>query len=120
MVPDGSAARAMNDDQRQFLSLLDGPPARLTVEQTAWLLNCQPYDITTLISAGLLKPLGKPSSNGIKYFATSEILELARDRAWLSRVTLALQQFWRERNDRRNSPAAAPAPSTFHPIRRVA
>lgn len=91
----------MNDEKRQFLTVLDGPPARLTTEQTAWLLNCQPYDIATLVAAGLLKPLGKPPANGTKYFATSEILEQSRDRAWLGRVTLALQQYWRAKNDRR-------------------
>jgi hypothetical protein len=110
----------MNDEQRQFLSLLDGPPARLTVEQTAWLLNCQPYDIATLVSAGLLKPLGKPSANGTKHFATPEILELSRDRNWLSRVTLTLQQFWRERNARRTSDADEQPRTPFRPIRRVA
>lgn len=35
----------MKDDQRHFLALLGQPPARLTVEEAAWLINCQPHDI---------------------------------------------------------------------------
>jgi hypothetical protein len=93
----------MNDEQRQFLSLLGGAPARLTVEQSAWALNCQPHDIPVLVAARLLKPLGNPPPNGSKFFATPEILELSRDRAWLARVTNALQQHWRGKNARRSS-----------------
>ena len=103
----------MNDEQRQFLSLLAGAPARLTVEQTAWVLNCQPHDITILVAARLLKPLGNPPPNGSKFFATPEILELARDRAWLARVTHALQQHWRQKNQRRTSAKGKPVAEPF-------
>jgi hypothetical protein len=30
-------------------------PARLTAEQAAWVLNCQPHDIPILVAAKLLK-----------------------------------------------------------------
>jgi len=39
--------------------------------------------VSIFVVARLLKPLGNPSANGIKFFATSEVLELAKDRAWL-------------------------------------
>ena len=42
-------------------------PARLTAEQTAWVLNCGSHDIPPLIAARLLKPLGNPPANGIKF-----------------------------------------------------
>jgi len=58
-------------------------PVRLTAEQAAWVLNCQAHDIPILVSSRLLKPLGNPPPNGIKYFATAELLELAKDRVWL-------------------------------------
>jgi alpha-L-fucosidase 2 len=48
-------------------------PARLTVEQAAWVLNCQPHDVPVLVAERLLKPLGNPPVNGIKFFATSEV-----------------------------------------------
>ncbi len=31
----------MKEEQNQFLRLLGQIPARLTAEQTAWLINCQ-------------------------------------------------------------------------------
>jgi hypothetical protein len=99
----------MNDEQRQFLSLLAGTPARLTVEQTAWVLNCQPHDIAILVAARVLKPLGNPSPNGTKFFATPEILKLSRDPAWLARVTTVLQHHWQQKNQRRTPPNGGPA-----------
>jgi len=76
----------MRDDQHRFLTLLGQLPARLTVEQAAWVLNCQPHDVPVLVAARLLKPLGNPPPNGIKFFAASEVLELTKDRAWLVKV----------------------------------
>lgn len=78
--------------------LLGSPPVRLTVEQTAYVLNCQPHDIPTLVAARLLKPLGNPPANGTKYFGTTEVLEASRDRGWLARMTNAIHQHWRRKN----------------------
>ena len=91
----------MKDDQRLFLNLLGRPPARLTAGQVAWVLQCQPSDIPTLIAARLLKPLGDPSPNTAKYFATSEFVESLEDRNWLNLVTLIIQKYWVEKNRRR-------------------
>jgi len=113
--PVRAAGDAMNDEQKQFFSLVGQPPARLTVEQLACLLNCQPYDVPILVSARLLKPLGNPMPSSRKYFATVEILELMRDRAWLARVTTALQQYWLRRNGRKNPRSEEPA-NTFQTL----
>src|ERR1022692_2194467 len=78
---------SMKEEQHQFLRLLGQLPARLTAEQAAWVLNCQVHDIPILVGARLLKPLGNPQKNGIKFFATSELLELVKDKAWLVKVT---------------------------------
>jgi hypothetical protein len=88
----------MNDQQHQFLALLAQPPARLTAEQTSWVLNCRTYDIPVLVAARLLKPLGSPIANGTKFFCTVEILELARDPAWMARMTNAIYGRWRRNN----------------------
>ena len=88
----------MRDDQYRFLTLLGEVPARLTVEQTAWALNCQTHDIPGLIAARLLKPLGNPPPNGIKFFATADIAELMKDRSWLVKMTNAINQHWRTKN----------------------
>ena len=38
----------MREDQHQFMWLLNQLPAHLTVEQTAWVINCQPSDVPIL------------------------------------------------------------------------
>ena len=48
----------MREDQNQFMRLLGQLPARLTAEQAAWVLNCQPSDVPILVAVRLLKPLG--------------------------------------------------------------
>jgi hypothetical protein len=88
----------MKEEQHQFLRLLGHLPARLTAEQAAWVLNCQPHDVPILVAARLLKPLGNPQKNGIKFFATSELLELVKDRAWLVKITNAVNQHWQKNN----------------------
>jgi hypothetical protein len=88
----------MKDDQQRFLSLLGQLPARLTAEQTAWVLNCQPHDIASLVAARLLKPLGNPPQNGIKFFCTADILEQLKDRSWLTKVTNAILQHWQKKS----------------------
>jgi hypothetical protein len=90
----------MRDDQQQFLTLLGQLPARLTAEQAAWLLNCQPHDIPALIAARLIKPLGNPPANGNKFFATADLLEACKDRRWLARMSTTIYQHWRKKNTR--------------------
>jgi len=91
----------MKEEQQRFLSLLGQLPARLTAEQAGWVLNCQPHDIPALIHARLLKPLGNPSTNGTKYFATGDLLETAKDRSWLVKMTTAINAHWQRQNARK-------------------
>ena len=88
----------MRDDEHRFMSLLGRLPARLTAEEAAWVLNYQPHDVPVLVVARLLKPLGNPQPNSVKYFATGEVLELAEDRNWLAKVTNAVSQHWQAKN----------------------
>ena len=88
----------MKEAQHRFLALLGQLPARLTAEQTAWVLNCQPHDVPILVGARLLKPLGNPPPNSVKFFAAHEVLEQAKDRTWLAKVTNALNQHWQKKN----------------------
>jgi hypothetical protein len=112
----------MKEDQHRFLSIMGQLPARLNVEQAAWALGCQSHDVPILVSARLLRPLGNPPPNGIKYFATGEVLEQAKDRSWLTKLTNTINQHWQKKNarkkgkfldDSRNGnslPTASPAP----------
>jgi hypothetical protein len=95
----------MKEEQHQFLALVGQAPARLTVEQVAWLLGCQAHDVPILVSTRLLKPLGNPPQNGIKYFSRVEIVELSKDRGWLAKMTQTISQHWHKRNVRQKSHA---------------
>src|ERR1022692_3326985 len=96
-------ANDMRDDQHRFLSLLGRLPARLTVEEVAWVINCQPHDVPVLVAARLLKPLGNAPQNTVKYFATAELIELMEDRGWLAKLTNAVTQHWQKKNQRKGA-----------------
>ena len=55
--------------------------------------------------AELLKPLGDPPPNAVKFFATVEVLELADDRLALDRICSVLTEYWRGKNEGRNGSA---------------
>jgi hypothetical protein len=88
----------VKEQQHQFLTLFGHPPARLNVEQVAWVLGCQVHDVPVLMAAKLLKPLGNPPQNGVKFFATTELVELMKERNWLAKVTIAINQHWHRKN----------------------
>lgn len=93
----------MSEDQQQFMRLLGQLPARLTAEQAAWVINCQSHDVPILIAARLLKPLGNPAANAIKFFSAAELLESAKDKAWLVKVTNAVNHHWQRNNAAKKS-----------------
>ena len=77
-------------------------PARLIAAQVAKLLNCTPEDVALLVTAGKLKPLGKPNVNAVKFFSSIELMTLLADREWLDEATKTIGQFWKRKNARRN------------------
>ena len=79
-------------------------PARLDSTQTAWFLGFEPHEIPMLVTAGLLKPLGRPARNSTKFFATEALEQFRRDEKWLARASDAIASYWRERNARRQNP----------------
>ena len=91
----------MNNEQHQFLNLKTFP-ARLEACQAGWYLGFAPHDVPILVSAGLLKPLGHPPANGLKYFATAMLEELRRDPQWLARASDARVRYWRVKNGSRS------------------
>ena len=93
----------MKEEQHQFLALFGQPPARLTVEQAAWVLGCQSHDVPILVSSRLLKPLGNPPPNGIKFFATAEFWNWSRTGRGLPRSTNTVNQHWQRQNSRKKS-----------------
>jgi hypothetical protein len=85
-------------------------PARLTLAQTAALLGCGEHDIPVLMSRGLLKPLGHPPPNAVKYFAPADVLELAGDSKRMGQICDAVYEYWRGKNASRAN--GAPEPSS--------
>jgi hypothetical protein len=82
---------------REFLNLRR-LPAMLKTPETAIMLGLAEHDIPVLIAAGLLKPLGNPPSNAVKYFGTVEILEMAGESAFLNKIRSTVYQYWRSKN----------------------
>ena len=76
-------------------------PARLTMEETAWALGFSTHEIPVLIAGKLLKPLGNPAPNTMKWFAADTVKELRHDLKWLSRATDAVMLYWRGKNARK-------------------
>jgi hypothetical protein len=103
----------MKEEQSRFLSLLGQLPVRLTAEQAGWVLNCQVHDIPALVNARLLKPLGNPAQNSTKYFATADLLEIAKDKSWLIKATNAISQHWQHQNSRKRSLSSSNQVSEF-------
>jgi hypothetical protein len=98
---------------KNFTAFGLGLPARVTAEQAAWVLNCQKSDVPILVAARLLKPLGNPPPNSVKFYAASEILELVKDRAWLAKVTNALNQHWQKKNAAKKNLLADGLPNKY-------
>ena len=63
------------------------PPARLNGEQTADLLGFENDDLALLARAGLLVPLGNPTANAVKYYATVDVAAFSEDRDRLDQAT---------------------------------
>ncbi|BCU78133.1 hypothetical protein [Luteolibacter sp. LG18] len=84
----------------EFLSLLR-LPARLTAEQAAWLLGCQPEQMSLLVAKKVIKWLGKPVQSATKYFALSEVQALANDPKKMDQISDILYRYWQEKNSRR-------------------
>ncbi len=78
-------------------------PARLNTTETAILLGVQQHDITALVAAKLLTPLGKPAANAPKYFASVEIVARGESSSWLSEATKTLAKHWISKNRRKIS-----------------
>lgn len=100
----------MNQERKDFLSVTKVVPARLDSQETAWFLGFAAHDIPILIRAGLLKPLGHPPPNAVKYFATETLTKLRSDTNWMSRATDAVMKHWQNKNspkDKQAEPSSA-------------
>ena len=88
----------MNQDRKEFLCVAGVLPGRLDSQEAAWLLGFAAHDIPILVQAGLLKPLGHPPPNTVKYFSAANLARFRDDAPWLSRATDAIVKHWKKKN----------------------
>lgn len=97
------AKRGISATERQSLLNCRRLPGRLTAGEAAAVLGFQDHDITILMEAKLLKPLGKPVPNAPKYFASSELVDLAQNGKWLDDATKAVTKHWQNKNNHKKA-----------------
>jgi len=89
-------------------------PACIDADQAAKVFGWPTYFIPLLMRTGHLKPLGKPSQNSRKWFATAELERLSRDVAWLDKAVRIVEKHVHENGKKRRNrsfPAALNNPS---------
>jgi hypothetical protein len=73
-------------------------PACIGVEEASKILGWPVYFFPVLVRTGHLKPLGKPTQNSRKWFASAEIERLSRDFAWLDKAVRLVEKHVHELN----------------------
>ena len=63
------------------------PPARIKAELAADLLGFQPDDMAVLALNEILVPLGNPTANAVKYYATVDVAAFSEDRDRFDQAT---------------------------------
>jgi hypothetical protein len=101
VMPDNSIKLFIGVEGRHDITFLKHMAKML--KQAARYLGFEPHEITILIAAGCLKPLGHPARNATKFFATQALEQLGQDEKWLARASDAICEYWRERNARNRS-----------------
>ena|ERR1022692_1305101 len=96
---DGQNDHSLNM-REEIVKLLDlrRLPGRISQDQTSQVLGFSPHDVPVLVKARLLKPLGCPSQQAVKWFAAVEVERCATGCAWLDRASKALYQHWAAQN----------------------
>ena len=77
-------------------------PARLLASDVAKLLNCTTEDVALLVTAGKMRPMGRPRPNAVKFFSAIELITLLADPDWLDEATKTIVQHWRRKNAQRH------------------
>jgi hypothetical protein len=53
--------------------------------------------VAVLVTAGKLRPLGRPNPNAVKFFSAVELIALLAERGWLDDSTKTIGQFWKKK-----------------------
>jgi hypothetical protein len=87
----------VNPEREKYLNL-HTKPGKVTADEAAWHLGFLAHEIPMLMAVGLLRPLGEPPENGVKFFSTNELDRLCQDKAWLAKACDAVVKYWKDRN----------------------
>jgi hypothetical protein len=91
-----------DSDKITFLNLVL-KPGKVDYVRAGYILDMQPSAIRTLVSRGVLKPLGKNGKTDHKYFSTPTIVKYANSEKWMDQAMSLLQEHWSEKNSQRQS-----------------
>ena len=80
-------------------------PACVGAEEAARFFGWPLYFLPVLMRAGHLKPLGKPTQNARKWFATCELERLAHDPEWLDKAIRLIERHVKDSNDKQRGKA---------------
>lgn len=78
-------------------------PAVLSITEAGALLGRNDLEMSILIAAKMLTPLGKPARTAPKKFAAIEILNLFKDRDWHHKAHGIISKHWADKNARKNT-----------------
>ena len=84
-------------------------PACVGMEEAAAIFGWPNYYLPFLVRAGHLKPLGKPTQNAHKWFATVEIERMSQNPDWLDKAIRIVEKQIHEMNQkqRKREPEAS-------------
>jgi hypothetical protein len=78
-------------------------PARMGMSEASAILGICKTDLAHLCATGELEVIGKPERNQEKYLFADDVLEKARDKGWLKRITNSLYGHHGARNSKEKS-----------------
>jgi hypothetical protein len=73
-------------------------PARMGMAEASALLGISKTDLAHLCAPGELELIGEPERNQERFLYADDVLERARDKGWLNRITNALYDLHKNRN----------------------
>jgi hypothetical protein len=73
-------------------------PARMGMAEASALLGISKTDLAHLCATGELELIGEPERNQERFLYADDVLERARDKGWLNRITNALYDLHKNRN----------------------
>jgi hypothetical protein len=98
--------KTLRDQTSQWIFHAVRLPGILEADEAAARLGVPAHTIPILITAGHIKPLGKPSDKSSKKFSSAYVDDLARDQKWLDKAVRIIEAYWATQNQKKKQVAA--------------